>query len=254
MNRRALILAGLAALPSSALLVPVSAKPRQTARRRQASGAKPRARRRSGGLTASQVQTRIVTRTFTSNVPFTIPAAGTGSGSTGSPATPYPSTLQVSGFSQGRIQKVTATLLSLSNTYPSDIDAMLVSPGNAGVILMSDVGGSNNAVGVTLVFDQDAPGVILDPLTSGTFQPLNDDQALDPFPVPAPVGVSGHSLTLFNNTNPNGTWLLYISDSASADVGTLGGWSLTIRALVRVPHRHRRRAAQRKRPARRAKR
>ena len=232
MNRRTLVLAGLAALPAASLGLPASAQRRPTRRR-------PGARRRQrGGLTASHVQTRIVTRTFTSRVPLTIPA-GAPTEDQG-PASPFPSTLQVRGLTAGRILKVRVTLIGLSHTSPADIDAMLVSPGNRGVILMSDVGDNDEVVGITLVFDQDAPGRLTEPLTSGTFQPVNEDDETDPFPAPAPVGVTGHSLTIFNNTNPNGTWKLFVVDDIKFDTGSLGGWSLTIRAKVRVPHRRRR--------------
>lgn len=226
MNRRALILAGLVALPASALVLPVRARRRPPARRR-----------RTGRLPASRTRFRIITRAFASSVPLTIPLGAPGV--TEGPAGPYPSTLQVRGFNQGRILKVRVTLLGFTHTFPADVDAMLVSPGNRGVILMSDVGDGDPVAGLTLVFDQDAPGRLTEPLTSGTFQPVNDDDETDPFPIPAPAGVTGHSLTLFNNTNPNGTWLLFVSDDRNTGTGSIGGWALTIRARVRLPHRHR---------------
>jgi subtilisin-like proprotein convertase family protein len=239
MNRRTLVLANLALLPSSVLAWPVSAQ-RRRLRRQQTSGAKPTARRRqTGGLTASHIQTRVVTRTFTSNVPLTIPAGAPGT--TEGPATPYPSTLRVSGFDQGRILNVRVTLRGLSHIDPQDLDIMLVSPTNRGVILMSDVGDNDDVVGITLVFDQNAPGRLTEPLTSGTFQPVNDDDETDPFPAPAQGGVTGHSLTRFHNTNPNGSWRLFVVDDSALDTGSLGGWSLTIKARVQVRHRHPRR-------------
>ena len=231
MNRRALILAGLVALPASTLVLPVSAQRRprlqQSARRRK-----------GGGLTASHSKTRVITRTFTSSVPITIPAGAPGV--TEGPASPYPSTLQVRGFNQGRILKVKATLIGLSHAEPGNLDVMLVSPGNRGVILMSDVS-EDPVTGLTLIFDQDAPGRLPDPIISGAFQPTNLEDFLEPFPAPAPGGVTGHSLTHFNNTNPNGTWRLFIVDDEGPDTGTLGGWSLTIQARIRVRHRHPRR-------------
>lgn len=239
MNRRALILAGLAALPASALTWPASAQRRPTRRR-------PAARRRqTGGLTASHLRTRIITRTFTSTVPLTIPMGAPGV--TQGPARPFPSTLGVSGLKRGRILKVRVALLGLSHADPSDLDIMLVAPGNTvGVILMSDANTNNDVSGITLVFDQDATVRLPDVPVSGTFQPANLDEALDPFPAPAPSGVTGHSLTRFNNRDPNGIWRLYVVDDTGSDSGVLGGWSLTIRAKIQVPHRHRpRRRARR---------
>ena len=41
---------------------------------------------------------------------------------------------------------------------------------------------------------------------------------------------SGSSLlSLFNGTNANGTWSLYVLDDAGGDIGSIsGGWDLTI--------------------------
>src|SRR4030095_15354857 len=39
----------------------------------------------------------------------------------------------------------------------------------------------------------------------------------------------GLALSIFNGTNPNGTWSLYIVDDAGGDIGQFaGGWTLTI--------------------------
>jgi subtilisin-like proprotein convertase family protein len=245
MHRRRLILTGLALLPPAARPAPAAATPRPGSRLR-------RATRRPGAsrLTAAAPRFKIVTRTFVSTLPITIPA--------GAPTTvegaaaPYPSTIQVGGFNQGRILNVRVALLGLTHTSPNELDILLVAPGNVGVILLSDAVDDDNVSNITLVFDQAAPGTPLEPLTRGTFQPKNGGAASDPFPPPAPAGISGHSLTTFNNRNPNGAWRLFIVDDGPNDTGSLTGWSLTIRARVRVPHRHGRPAARR--PARRAKR
>lgn len=246
MNRRALLLAGLAALPATALPRLTSAQ-RRTTRRQQASGTKPATRRQRGELTASHVRTRVVTRTFSSAVPITMADIGP------APASPYPATIQVSGFNQGRILKVRVTLVGFNHSVPADVDVLLVAPGNAvGVVLMSDAGGNNGVANIDLTFDQDAPGVPPDKLVAGTFQPANFPAALDPFPAPAPQGITGHSLTRFTNRNPNGAWRLYVVDDTDIYGGSLSGWALTIRARVSIPHRHRQRTNQRQRPARRA--
>jgi subtilisin-like proprotein convertase family protein len=241
MNRRDLILAGLASLPVATVfsIAPVGAQRRRTPRHRQASLAKP-ARRRGGGLTANHVRTRILTRSFTSNVPIAIPGTGTAAG----PASPYPSTIQVGGFNRGRILKVRATLIGLSHAFPQEVDILLVAPGNVGVMLMSDAGSSLDVTNITLVFDQDALGTLPTPLVSGVYQPSNYFTAPDPLPPPAPAGVTGHSLTRFNNRNPNGPWQLFVFDEVSGDTGSLAGWSLTIQARVPVRHRHRRRPSR----------
>jgi subtilisin-like proprotein convertase family protein len=231
MNRRTLVLAGLSTLTTAALATPLDARRRPTHQAR----AKRAARRQQGGVVASHVRTRIVTRTFTSSVPLTLADVQP------APAVPYPSTIQVSGFNQGRILNVRPTLIGLSHTFPGELDILLVAPGNVGVMILSDAGGAADVSGVSLTFDQNAPGAVPDQLVSGTYQPSNlGAEAADPLPPPAPPGVSGHSLTRFTNRNPNGAWRLFVFDEASGGTGALAGWSLQIRARVRVTHRHRR--------------
>jgi subtilisin-like proprotein convertase family protein len=165
--------------------------------------------------------------TFSNATAVTIPATGTGT-STGAPATPYPSTIEVSGLS-GTVSKVRATLTGFSHTFPSDIDVLLVGPGGQKLLLMSDVGGSTDAVNATLTFD-DGAAAIGATVVSGTFRPTNSGTG-DVFPAPAPAGPhpDPQQLSVFNGQNPNGTWSLFIVDDLGGDIGSLsGGWSLEI--------------------------
>src|SRR5205814_6733498 len=75
---------------------------------------------------------------------------------------------------------------------------------------------------------------------SGTFRPTNYGTG-DLFPAPAPQVTYNNAATagsatfasVFNGTNPNGTWSLYVVDDASADIGTMsGGWSINITTTV----------------------
>jgi MYXO-CTERM domain-containing protein len=69
------------------------------------------------------------------------------------------------------------------------------------------------------------------PLVPGTFKPTNFPNA-DAFPAPAPAPSGGSALSVFNGTNPNGTWSLYVIDDAPSDGGSIGGgWSLNITVL-----------------------
>jgi subtilisin-like proprotein convertase family protein len=144
-------------------------------------------------------------------------------------ATPYPSAINVSGVT-GPVTKVTATLHSLTHTFPGDIDVLLVGPGGQKVILMSDVGGGTDVTNVTLTFEDGAPPASLSALVSGTFAPTNSGTG-DTFPAPAPAAPYGALLSAFNGVNPNGTWQLFVVDDAGGDLGSFGGgWSLKFTA------------------------
>jgi subtilisin-like proprotein convertase family protein len=164
-----------------------------------------------------------------------VPAGGTTAGV----ASPYPSPITISGMA-GAVSDVNVTLTSFSHAIASDVDVLLVGPGNQSIVLMSDAKGNtgfplNNA---TLTFDDSAAAQI--PATgaqgSGTFLPTNRDDASGPdtFPAPAPAPSSATTLAAaFNGTAPNGTWRLFAVDDASGDTGSIaGGWSITVTSLV----------------------
>lgn len=144
------------------------------------------------------------------------------------PATPYPATINVNGIN-GLVTKVTATLLNVSHTSPSDIDAVLVSPTGQGLLLMANTGGGNAIAGVNLTFDEAATNRLpqFGQIVSGTFQPT----AYFPvtaFPPPAPPAPYATNLASFNGSNPNGNWLLYVIDDTPLDAGAVSnGWSLS---------------------------
>lgn len=143
------------------------------------------------------------------------------------PASPYPSTINVTGLT-GTITKVTAKLKNFTHTNPDDVDIVLVGPQGHNATIMSDVGGGFDVSGITLTLDDSAAGGLPDAgqLTTGTFQPTNIGTG-DTFPSAPSSGVPFFSV--FNGTNPNGLWRLYIVDDATVDSGTMsGGWELTI--------------------------
>jgi hypothetical protein len=191
------------------------------------------AKNSSRSVHADKSKKKTVTKTFTDTAPITIPGTGTQG-----VANPYPSTIQVSGLKKGKILDVNVALNALSHTFPDDIDLLLAATQIPGInaTIMSDVGGSTDAVNVNLVLDDAAPTQLPDgsPLVSGTFQPVNFEDLIDGFPAPAPTQTGGSSLAVFNNQNPNGTWQLFAFDDAAADTGNLaGGWALTIKAQIK---------------------
>jgi subtilisin-like proprotein convertase family protein len=163
----------------------------------------------------------------------------------GSPgvSTPYPSHVFVSGVT-GTVNKVTVQLKTLNHIRPDDIEILLVGPTGAGLVLMSDAGGTTVPVGgVTLTLDDSAASLLPDDvgLATGSYRPTQYG-AGDPFPgitpgtfgEPAPGGVATLAST-FNGLNPNGTWNLYVVDDvANGGQGATiaNGWCVNIIACV----------------------
>jgi subtilisin-like proprotein convertase family protein len=170
----------------------------------------------------------LATQTFSNAATITIPAGapGTSSGA----ATPYPSNITAAGLS-GTVSKVTVTLTNLNHSYPDDVDILLVGPGGQKLLLMSDVGGDPNLINANLTFDDTGPPPPdTTQISSGTFSPTNSGEG-DTFSAPAPAGpyLDPQRLAVFNGTNPNGVWSLYVVDDAGEDSGSIiGGWSLSI--------------------------
>ena len=192
-------------------------------------------------------------RQFSNQQPVTVPRTAAPPGCPFTcPATimdPYPSTIAVSGLS-GTVTKVRVILkdFGYAADEAADVDVMLVAPTGSAVMLMSDVCGVGNTSqpavdGVTLTLDDAAKDPIPAdaPCTTGSYQPLDDDDdeefaftPTDTFPPNAPAApASTLPLSTFNGSDPNGTWMLYGIDDYPADPGGVsgqfaGGWSLEI--------------------------
>lgn len=160
-----------------------------------------------------------VSTTASNGSSISIPDSGT--------ASPYPSTISVSGVTDP-IRKVTVTLSKFRHTFNSDVDVLLVGPGGQTVVLMAAAGGGNDSNDLDLTFDDAAASQLPSsaPFMSGTYQPSNLRGSTS-FPSPAPSGPYGSALSVFNATSANGTWSLYVVDRAGGDSGSIsGGWSL----------------------------
>ena len=146
------------------------------------------------------------------------------------PPGPYPSRIVVSNLA-GVITNVTVTLTNLTHQRPDDIDVLLVGPGGQRVLLMSDAGGDIAPNFVTLTFSDDVTPFLSDngALVTGTYRPSNYG-AGDVFPAPAPAGPYANTFSVFDGTNPNGTWSLYAADDIiTSSSGTIsGGWELKL--------------------------
>src|SRR5258707_11652302 len=108
-------------------------------------------------------------------------------------ASPYPSTIAVSGLAGAEITKVTVQLFNLHHTFPDDIDILLVGPKGQEAMIMSNVGGETRSpiTNINLSLDDDAPTALpfQPPLVSGTFKPTKRLETLTfDFPAPVPSG------------------------------------------------------------------
>jgi subtilisin-like proprotein convertase family protein len=168
------------------------------------------------------------TSSYSNTTVITIPDSGPGS--------LYPSPVTVAGANNG-VTDVNLTLSGLSHTCTTDLDLLLVGPQGQKALVMSDKGDCSTVTGVNLTLDDAAATPLPEgaPLTTGTYQPGDNDWGSaepDVMPAPAPdpdVPGTGSALSVFNGTNPNGVWNLYVSDQWSGDSGQLaGGWSLQI--------------------------
>ena len=145
------------------------------------------------------------------------------------PAMPYPSMISVSGL-PGSIRKVTTTLRGMTHTFPPDVSILLVGPQGQNVVLMSRAGRTGGMGNCWLAFDDAAnitpPRDAL--IADGTYAPADYGSGGNFFP-PAPPAPYGATLSVFDGTNPNGTWSLYVQDDQIPDSGLIsGGWTLNI--------------------------
>jgi uncharacterized repeat protein (TIGR01451 family) len=149
------------------------------------------------------------------------------------PGVPYPSQIQVSGLT-GLVTQVTATLNGFTHTFPHDVNVLLADPAGQELFLMSHVGGAYSVTNLTLTFEDSATQTLpAGQLSSGAFLPTAVTP-LNPLPgVPAAPAVS--SLAVFNGTNPNGNWSLYVFDDTQGNSGAItSGWSLGLTAVNAV--------------------
>jgi hypothetical protein len=196
---------------------------------------KKRRKKKNPGSSAPRGR-EVVTRIFTNASPIIIPAGAPGT--TIGRANPYPSSIEVSGFTNGVIRDVDVFLNGFEHTHPDDVDILLSATHlpDRYALIMSDAGGDIDVVSVNLVLDDQTavPLPFASQLSSGTFQPTNYGGG-DSFPAPAPAHSGRVALSEFTGQNPNGTWQLWVLDDTPLDVGQFAaGWRLQITAEVDV--------------------
>jgi hypothetical protein len=156
----------------------------------------------AGAALLSAFVSQTSSATFSNPSAITIPAVGTVGN-----ASPYPSTINVSGLA-GTITDLNVSLLGVTHTFPRDIDVLLIGPNGNSIELMTDVGGDSSVSGVNLVFDDSAANSLTPDgvLASGTYRPSDPDDPSftgepDVWPL-APAGPYGKTLSGFNGSSP----------------------------------------------------
>jgi subtilisin-like proprotein convertase family protein len=185
--------------------------------------------------TASPVEakkrSRTVTRTYSNPAAITIPIDNSSPVS----ASVYPSTIAVDGL-KGTIRDVNLVLNNLQHTDPDDVQVLLVGPRGQTAIVLADVGGGVGVDDVTLRLDDEATESLpnLGTLQSGAFRPTSIVFGSIAFNAPAPTTSANTALSVFDGTNPNGTWRLFVQDDYGLyDPGAIGGgWDLEITTTI----------------------
>ncbi|MEO8042121.1 MAG: VCBS repeat-containing protein [Acidobacteriota bacterium] len=178
-----------------------------------------------------------ITTTSSPATTFTNGAAIHGGDGGRARATPYASTISATGLT-GAITDVNVTLTNINHLNPDDLDIMLVGPSGKRILLLSDAGGTTDVITQTLTFDDAAAAGVPDagPLVTATVKPTNFGTGdtlpdlLPPYPNSATAGTATLA-SVFNGTEGNGTWRLFIVDDANTSAGDVaGGWSIDITA------------------------
>lgn len=177
------------------------------------------------GLVFAPWAARAGTNTFSNPAAITINDAAN--------ASPYPSTINVSGLT-GTVVQATLQLNGFSHTCPGDVVVALAAPSGAFLVPMNQPGpglGCPPSSNATLQFADGSPSLPYPPV-SGTYAPTNTRGDVGQPPADL-CGTGGSPVTTLSSFNgaasaDNGTWSLYVADCFAEDEGQFaGGWSIT---------------------------
>ena len=140
----------------------------------------------------------------------------------------YPSTIDVSGLPTS-ITDLDVTLSGLTHARSRDVDVMLVGPGGQQTTRFRRRGNDG------IQRHPHPDGDVFSSLSSFTNNhrdlPAHESgRACRPVLLTRPASTGDTDLSVFDGTNPNGTWRLFVLDDDDSDsfTGNLDGWSLEI--------------------------
>jgi subtilisin-like proprotein convertase family protein len=136
-------------------------------------------------------------------------------------ATPVPSVFTASVSGMGSYLWDLDLTTAITHTSCADIDMTLTSPSGTVVTISTDNGGTNDNVFNGTLWDENAN----DPCVDNSY--ANNVTA-------SPLSAEGR-LTAFRGENPNGTWMLTITDDTFNDTGSVASWSVGVSTLSAAP-------------------
>jgi subtilisin-like proprotein convertase family protein len=158
------------------------------------------------------------------SLPVAIPALGA--------ASAYPITFDLSSIPAGVKVWDIRLQVTLSHTFPDDVNLVLQAPNGNAVLVMSNAGGGNDITSVNLQFQDDAGASLPDStqIVTGTYKPSAFGTFVPPPNPPgtAPLPPYGATLSTLNGQDARGIWKLWVYDDTSLDSGSIGGVDLTV--------------------------
>ena len=116
--------------------------------------------------------------------------------------------------------------VTMTHTFPSDVQVVLRAPDGQDVLLFTLIGADQPWSQRSIVLDDCAPsGLRPGTVSAGRYRPgvaLYGAEMPEPGPVP-----SYGNLADLNWVSPNGSWSLYVADMIEPDAGVINSWSLT---------------------------
>jgi hypothetical protein len=124
---------------------------------------------------------------------------------------------------------VNLEILGLTHRRPHDLQLLLVGPGGQNLRVMSGGDGPPESRALDLTFDDEAQVFLPDgyeKIEPGSYRPTQHT-SYNPFLSPAPTPSEATALSVFDGTDPNGQWKLFVAQGGR-DPGLIADWSLDI--------------------------